>query len=119
MTPEEITSVFATAAAAFTPIMHQPTDDDLVALRDVLYPILLDIPYDEDGQHNLIGLIEPMASYTATWGAPFPIAPPPAGTVPAPTPPEARCGGLMNSPCSVLGGGGGAEHSLKFNVEFF
>ncbi len=79
MTPEEITAVFATAAAAFTPITHQPTDDDLVALRDVLYPILLDIPYDEDGQHNLIGLIEPMASYTATWGAPFPIpACPPA-----------------------------------------
>ena len=66
MTPEEITAVFATVAAAFTPITHQPTDDDLVALRDVLYPILLDIPYDEDGQHNLIGLIEPMASYTAT-----------------------------------------------------
>ena len=79
MTPEEITAVFASAAATFTPLTHQPSDDDLVALRDILYPLLLDIPYDEDGIHNLIGIIEPTASYTATWGAPFPIpARPPA-----------------------------------------
>ena len=47
MTPEEITSVFATAAAAFQPIVGQPSKDDLTALRDVLYPLLLDIPYTE------------------------------------------------------------------------
>ena len=72
MTPEEITALFATAATTFETIVGQPTDDDLTALRDVLYPLLLDIPYDEDGTHNLIGLIEPPASYTTTWGAPFP-----------------------------------------------
>ena len=71
MTPEEMTTLFATAAMTF--------HDDLTALRDVLYPLLLDIPYDMDGTHNLIGLIEPTASYTATWGNPFPIPPrPPA-----------------------------------------
>ena len=38
MTPEEITALFTTAAATFTPITGQPTDDDLTALREVLYP---------------------------------------------------------------------------------
>jgi hypothetical protein len=79
MTPEEITTLFATAAATFPPISQQPTDDDLTALREVLYPLLLDIPYDEDGQHNLIGIIEPTLAYAATWGAEFPVPPrPPA-----------------------------------------
>ena len=79
MTPEEITAIFATAATTFPPFAGQPTDDDLTALRDVMYPLLLDIPFDMDGTHNLIGLIEPTASYTATWGTPFPIPPrPPA-----------------------------------------
>ena len=75
MSPKEITALFATAASTFTPIAGQPTDDDLTALRDVLYPLLLDIPYDDQsgGTHNLIGLIEPTASYTATWGVTFPI----------------------------------------------
>ncbi len=32
-----------------------------------------------DGMHNLIGIIKPTASYTTTWGNPFPIPPhPPA-----------------------------------------
>ena len=73
MTPEEITALFATAATTFQPIAGQPTDDNLTALRDVLYPLLLDIPYDEEGSHNLIGLIEPTAAYTTTWGAAFPV----------------------------------------------
>lgn len=78
MTPEEITALFADVATKFTPIAGNPTDDDLTELRDVLYPILLDIPYDEDGNHNLIGLIEPTVSYTSTWGAAFPIPTRPA-----------------------------------------
>ena len=75
MTPEEITTTFATATTTFQPISGQPSNGDLTAMRDVLYPLLLDIPYDEDGTHNLIGLIEPTTLYTATWGTPFP--PPP------------------------------------------
>ena len=75
MTPEEITSLFATAAATFQPIVGQPSDDDLTALQDVLYPRLLEIPYDDQpgGTHNLIGLIEPTPTYQHRWGAPFPI----------------------------------------------
>jgi hypothetical protein len=73
MTPEEIITTFTTAAAAFQPIVGQPTDDDLTLLRDMLYPLLLQIPYDEAGTHNLIGILEPDATYTATWHNPFPI----------------------------------------------
>ncbi len=78
--PEEITTLFATAAATFQPIVGQPTDDGLTALRDVLYPLLLDIPFDDQpgGAHNLIGLIQPTATYTARWGAAFPIPNKPA-----------------------------------------
>jgi len=73
MTPEEITNLFATVATTIQPISGQPNDDDLTALREVLYPLLLKIPYDEDGAHNLIGIVEPTGSYTTTWGAAFPI----------------------------------------------
>ena len=79
MTPEEITTLFATAATTFQPIVGQPTDDDLTAIREILYPLLLDIPYDMHGPHNLVGLIEPTTTYAATWGAAFVIPPrPPA-----------------------------------------
>jgi hypothetical protein len=79
MTPEEITTTFALAATMFQPMSGQPSDDDLTALHDILYPLLLDIPYNEDGMNNLIGLIEPTTSYMATWGTPFPPPPrPPA-----------------------------------------
>ena len=64
MTPEEITSHFATAAATIQPIFGQPTNDDLQVLRDILYPLLLQILYNEDGTHNLIGILEPTATYT-------------------------------------------------------
>ena len=45
----------------------QPTDDDLTAMRDILYPLLLDITYN-DPDNNLISIIEPLAAYIATWG---------------------------------------------------
>ena len=57
MTPEEITALFATAAAAFPQIDGQPFDNDLTDLQEMLYPLLLNIPYNEGGMHNLIGLL--------------------------------------------------------------
>jgi hypothetical protein len=73
MSLEEITASFSVATASFQPIIGQPTDDDLTMLREVLYPLLLEIPYDEPGSHNLIGLIKPPTLYAATWGAAFPV----------------------------------------------
>ena len=81
MSPEEITALFADASAKFAPILGNPKDDDLTALREVLTPLLLSIPYDEDGAaplHNLIGIIEPPATYLATWHAAFPVPARPA-----------------------------------------
>ena len=82
MTPDAITALFAEAAANFPPIAGNPSDDDLTAMREVLTPLLMDIPYDEEGpdpRHNLIGLIEPTLAYAAVWGAALPIpARPPA-----------------------------------------
>ncbi len=73
MTPEEITAMFATAAASFPAIAGQPSDDHLTALYETLYPLLLAIPYDEAGTHNLIGLLKPTTAYAARWGANFPV----------------------------------------------
>eukprot|EP00804_Cyclotella_cryptica_P019118 CCRYP_019443-RA/>CCRYP_019443-RA protein AED:0.45 eAED:0.45 QI:0/-1/0/1/-1/1/1/0/158 len=68
MTAEEITTIFAMAATMFQPISGQPNDDNLTALCNILYPLLLDIQYDEDSTYNLMGLIEPSTLYKATWG---------------------------------------------------
>ena len=75
MSPEEIMAIFSPVAATFSPIKVQPTDDDLTALCEVLHPLLLGIPYNEDGTHNLSSLVEPPAAYAATWGTLFPIPP--------------------------------------------
>ena len=72
MTPEEITALFADAAAQFAPIVGNPSDDDLTAMRELLTPLLLNIPYDEDGDNNLIGLIAGPVQYLDTWGQAFP-----------------------------------------------
>jgi hypothetical protein len=73
MIPKEITALFATAATSFQPIAGQPSDDDITNLRETLYPLLLNIPYDKEGTHNLIGLLEPPTTYAARWGTAFPI----------------------------------------------
>lgn len=72
MTPEEITALFAEAATQFTPIVGNPSDDDLTAMRELLTPLLLNIPYDEEGDNNLVGLIAGPNQYLNTWGQAFP-----------------------------------------------
>jgi hypothetical protein len=86
MSPDAIYTLFTDAAARFTPITGNPTDDDLTAIREVLTPLLLSIPYDEAGTHNLVGIIEHPATYLATWLALFPVpAHHPATTLPLQT----------------------------------
>ncbi len=61
MSPEEIMALLADASAKFLPVLGNPKGDDLTALRKVLTPLLLSIPYDKDGMaplHNLISIIE-------------------------------------------------------------
>ena len=72
MTPEEIVAKFAHPLDQFEPIFIQPSDSDLTRIREVVAPLLLQIPYEETGTvHNLIGLIRPEAAYIARYGAEF------------------------------------------------
>ena len=54
MMPEEIMAAFATAATVFPQIVGQPSDNDLTALCDVLYPLLLEIPTTRTLHQELI-----------------------------------------------------------------
>ena len=57
---------FTHALDQFKPIAGQPSKSDLTRIREVVSPLLLQIPYDETGAvHNLIGLIRPEATYIA------------------------------------------------------
>ena len=55
MMPEEIVAKFANSLEQFEPINRQPSNTDLTRIREVVAPLLLQIPYDETGAvHNLI-----------------------------------------------------------------
>ena len=72
MSPEDIVAIFAEALERFRAIRGQPTDADLHALREILYPILLDIPYDQaEGKHSLVALILDAAEYFKLYNATF------------------------------------------------
>ena len=73
MAQEEIVVKFAHSLEKFEPISGQPSDSDLTIIREVVAPLLLQIPYDETGAvHNLISLIRPEAAYITRYGAAFP-----------------------------------------------
>ena len=73
MTPKEIVVKFAHSLDQFKPIAGQPSDSDLKRIREVVTPLLLQIPYDKMGAvHNLISIIRPEAEYIARYGAAFP-----------------------------------------------
>ena len=68
--------LFATASNEFTPIVGKPTDDDIFNITKVLYPLLHNLKYDEfivagAVNHNLVGLLQLTAIYTAVRGVPF------------------------------------------------
>ena len=72
MSPEEISALFTEAIEQFEPISGQPLGADLTQLQEVLAKILLGIPYDEEnGTHNLVGLIMPTAKNTTKYGSAF------------------------------------------------
>ena len=65
MTPKEIVAKLSDTIKKFELIDVQPSDTELTRIREVVAPLLLQIPYDEmGGTHNLIGLIQPVAAYT-------------------------------------------------------
>ena len=76
-TATAITLLLAKATEEFPHIIGQPTDDDIFKIREALMPILHNIEYANfvpagGNAHNLVGLIQETASYTADWHAAFP-----------------------------------------------
>lgn len=70
MSSEDITALFAGARDKIPPFIGQPTDQSIHDVKEVLLPILLEIPYDRsDGKHNLVGLLVDSADYIADYGA--------------------------------------------------
>jgi len=72
-----ITLLLAKATEEFSPIIGQPTDDDIFKIREALMPILHNIEYANfvpagGNAHNLVGLIQETAAYMADWHAAFP-----------------------------------------------
>jgi hypothetical protein len=66
MCPDAVTLLFKEAFNVFPPIKGEPTNDDLLAIREVLLPILMVIPFDLlGGVHSLTALLMDDTKYTA------------------------------------------------------
>ena len=73
MKAKAITLLLKEANDAFPPIDGKPTGYDLLAIREVLLPILMLIPYNQlTASHSLTGLITSPACYSADYGTSFP-----------------------------------------------
>jgi hypothetical protein len=69
MTPDAITLLFKEARDTFPPIEGKPTDDDLQSICKKLFPILMEIPYDQlGGTHSLVGILTDTMRYTTDHG---------------------------------------------------
>ena len=69
MTPDAITRLFKEAYDTFPPLEGKPTDDDLLAIREALLPLLMVIPYDQlNGVHSLTAILTEAVKYEAEHG---------------------------------------------------
>lgn len=69
MRPDAVTLLFKEAHDVFPPLEGKPTDDDLLAIREALLPLLMVIPYDAvGGVHSLTALLTDNAKYAAAHG---------------------------------------------------
>jgi hypothetical protein len=103
MKPDAITALFAGAAATVMPIVDNPTNDDLTAIREILTPLLLGVPYDTAGPHNHIGLNRPKAGYHSEYSVSFKH----------PTRPELYDGNIANDATPVVRACMEATHTNK------
>ena len=71
--PDAITRLFKEAYDTFPPLEGKPTDDDLLAIRECILPLLMVIPYDQlNGIHSLTAILTDAAKYESEHGnAPF------------------------------------------------
>ena len=74
MKPEDVSILFTDLGSTFESISGQPTDSDIVKMREVISEVLYQIHYDDkNGVHNLVGLIQDKESYSKEYYATFPI----------------------------------------------
>ena len=59
MKPEDVLLLFTDSASTYEAIIGQPSDSDIVKMRERISEVLYQIPYDDEkGIHNLVGLIQ-------------------------------------------------------------
>ena len=69
MMPDAITCLFKEAYDTFPPLKEKPTDDDLLAIREMLLPLPMVIPYDQLNEiHSLTAILTDPAKYKADHG---------------------------------------------------
>ena len=69
MMPDAITRLFKEAYDSFPPLEGKPTDDDLLAIREALLPLLMVIPYDQlNGIHSLTAILTEAVKYEVKHG---------------------------------------------------
>ena len=62
--PSDLTLALQKATDGFTAIVGQPTDNDLIDIRQLLIPVLMKTKYDKlTLTHNLLGAILPFNHY--------------------------------------------------------
>ncbi len=68
--PDAITRLFKEAYDTFPPLEGKPTDDDLRAIREMLLPLLMIIPYNQlNGLHSLTAILMEATKYEAEHGS--------------------------------------------------
>jgi hypothetical protein len=69
MNADAITRLFKEAYDIFPPLKRKPTNNDLLAIRETLLPLLMVIPYDQLlGVHSLTAILAEAAKYEADHG---------------------------------------------------
>ena len=69
MTHDAIMLLFKEARDAFPLFKGKPTDDNLLSIREMLLPILMEIPYNQlRGVHSLMAILTDLLRYAANYG---------------------------------------------------
>ncbi len=70
MTPDAITCLSKEAHDAFPPLEEKPSNNDLLAIRETLLPLLMVIPYNQlNGIHSLMAILTEAVKYKSSQGA--------------------------------------------------
>jgi hypothetical protein len=69
MNADTITRLFKEAYNTFPPLKEMPTDNNLLAIRETLLPLLMVIPYDQlQGIHSLMDILAEATKYKTNHG---------------------------------------------------